>query len=185
MATRRIETAEISTSKENPTVVPTWELWKDKSKIYAKAHSKAEGKDFYTFPNQEGEVFLCNTAFNKYAYFRNPKFQEFLNKHGLTAVKRLDPNRDYRAEACHHGGGEASWSIWTDGAVEHLSIDTGRTDNWREDRRVSDLLYEEQRIVSVSGATYVILEQITDVGDRKGHARVLYTLEDVFELKIA
>jgi len=73
----------------------------------------------------------------------------------------------------------------TDGELEYISTDTGRTDSWREDRRVSDLLYEEQKIISVSGATYVILEQKTDVGDRKGHARVLYTLEDVFELKIA
>jgi hypothetical protein len=121
----------------------------------------------------------------RYAYFRDGGFQKFLDKFGITAVKHEDPNQTFVVRNARYGGGECRSRLRTDGKVDEVSYDSQRTDRWHEECP-GTCAYEGEIIYRVTGATYVVHDQVSHEGDSHNCFHILYTLEkNVSSLKIA
>jgi hypothetical protein len=112
----------------------------------------------------------------RYAFFRDAAFTKFLAEHGISAVKHEDPNRDYVVRNARYGGGECWSRLRTDGKVEEVSYDSLRTERWHEECH-GTCAYEGETTYRVTGATYVIHDQISHEGDSHNCFHILYTLE--------
>jgi hypothetical protein len=122
--------------------------------------------------------------YERYAYFRSEDFQKFLADHNISAVKKEDPNTVFCLRNAWYGGGECSMSIRTDGEVEEISYDSGRTDGWVESCPNTSA-YEGESNVKVSGATWVIVDKVQHEGDSHNSSHILYTLaKDATQLAI-
>lgn len=160
MATRVIKTNEITGTKNNPTKVHSWDLWRDKNFIYVKSHSKADGKNFYKFKNEEGVIGLFNSTKKKYAYFRNKQLQDFLERHGIDFVKHETPNQTFFITSDEY----TEYDIQTDGNIKI---------------EYTEILYN--KYATISNATYaIVVEKWKKNGRTRKH---LYTKENVFELE--
>ena len=120
----------------------------------------------------------------RYAYFRDAEFQAFLDKFGITAIKRENPNRDYTWPAIYCGGGDASSVLWTDGSVQ----ETYKDDEWfleaLKEPGANQNLYHGTTRYTVSGAKWTVMSTAMEYGDRHNTARILYTeVRDVTTLE--
>ena len=113
----------------------------------------------------------------RYAYFRDGSFQKFLDNHGISAVKRENPNRSYRLRSAEYGGGKCRSSIYTDGKVEKKEISGGRTERWQQEIP-NTCAYEDEITVEVTGATWVLHKQSQHEGDRCNGFSILYTMKN-------
>ena len=113
---------------------------------------------------------------NRYAYFRDASFQQFLDRFGITAVKQQNPNTLYTVRNAMYGGGRCRSNIQSDGKIVKLDYDLGRTKQW-EKENPGTCASEVDITYQVTGATWAILSQTQHEGDRHNHSRILYTLE--------
>ena len=113
--------------------------------------------------------------YSRYAYFRSEDFQKFLADHNISAVKKEDPNTIFYLRNAWYGGGECSMSIRTDGKMEKLKYDSGRTEDWEESCPGTSA-YEGETSIKVSGATWVIVDKVQHERDRHNSSHILYTL---------
>lgn len=120
---------------------------------------------------------------NRYAYFRDSSFQEFLDKYGITAVKHEDPNHSYVVRHAEYGGGYCFCNLTTDGTVADVGFDLGRSEEWAEENPgtcASECDYHKE----VTGATWVVVEKRQWEGDNKNYSKILYTLADPTTLEL-
>jgi hypothetical protein len=178
MATRSLT---INAETQFPSTIHTWTVTKSGNQIVAKSSSRAKGKDEYRFPFKEGVLFFYNGNDKKYAYFRSSEFQEFFAKHGISAVKREDPNQTFSVRSHNGGAGHIGYSIRTDGEVREERTG-GQYDN--VDYEIGNACYDSKYLLHVTGATWVILSTSTHYRDNHSSASVLYTLQRVEELEI-
>ncbi len=104
---------------------------------------------------------------SRYVYFRNLEFQNFLEKHNISAVKHEDPNKCYKVSKKNK---KYQSYICTDGEIEVSMMET-----W--ERILS--VYESTSMLKVKKATWVIHTYIL----KSGSFSVLYTLENPLLLK--
>ena len=111
----------------------------------------------------------------RYAYFRDAEFQAFLDKFGITAIKRENPNQRFSAPSIYCGGGSASSELWTDGSV---------TENYEDDEWFLEALkepgsnqnlYHGRSSYMVSGAKWTVMDTAMNYRDSHNAARILYT----------
>lgn len=114
----------------------------------------------------------------RYAFFRNLEFGNFLKEHGLTSVSNENPNRVYNLETANAPYHYAGQKIFTDGETKVVKESFGRTYYWRsKDPKTG--YYEVFRKISVTNASWVIL-----ASEENGRStRILYTQKDFREIK--
>lgn len=131
-----------------------------------------------------GTFGLHTSMREKYLYFRNKEFQDFLDKHGITAVKHEDPNRVYTGFNNHSGWGDAEFYVETDGVVDREDYDR-RDEDWREGRNgCNPNLWSDDTVITVSDATYAIEHVSENYRDNHNNSVILHTLKNVMELDI-
>lgn len=179
MATRSLA---INTETIFPAEVHSWTIERDGNRIYATTTSRANGacEKVWEFPFKIGTLHFYNGNDNAYCYFRDDRFSEFMKKHGLTAVKRADPNRTYSGESHCGGHGTMSHDIRTDGNIEEVRTG-GRFDDYEGE--LGNACYSGQYDYRVTGATWVIWSEVTHYRDNHSSASILYTLDNVYKLK--
>lgn len=184
MATRYLDIAEdFSATKQNPVVIHTWKVWKNhKGQIVCLSHSKANPRRVWVFPFQPGRIGFYNGTDNAYAYFRPKHLQDLLDEFGITKIVRQDPNREYQLRRAKYGGGRSEAEIYTDGKAELVEIDYGRTQYW-EQMYPGTSAWESWQTFRVEGATFAIVDQIYDECGTYSRTKIIYTLEDIFNLK--
>lgn len=184
MATRYLDIAEdFSATKQNPVVIHTWKVWKNhKGQIVCLSNSKANPRRVWVFPFQPGRIGLYNGTDNAYAYFRPKKLQDLLDEFGITKIVRQDPNREYQLRRANYGGGWSDADIYTDGETHLIDIDYGRTQYW-EQMYPGTAAWESWQTFKVEGATFAIVEQTYSEQGSHSHSKILYTLENVFDLR--
>ena len=154
---------------------------------FAKLTLKAPGKKLETLKKgfvipkgsklTDGLIGLSSgPIYNRYAYFRDGSFQKFLDTFGITAVEHADPNGEYTIRHAWYGGGECSSYLLTDGEVESLEVDTGRSQKWSEGPGYT-CAHERDERTAVSGASWAIHQQTQHEGDKHNCFKILYTLE--------
>ena len=118
---------------------------------------------------------------DRYAYFRSNEFQDFLNKHGITAVKHEDPNQKFSGFVSWSGRGEATITVESDGEVDH---------DFESNYSEGVELATGYSHFTVSGATWAIVTVNNFYGDNRNYARILYsnvrnvtTLDSVLPIK--
>ena len=121
----------------------------------------------------------------RYAYFRYETLQEFLDQYKITAISRQDPNKKYKVRSAHYGGGQASYSFWTDGIQKDKQYDFGRTEEW--EREFPGTSAQEADItINVEDATWVVVDQSVQENSRACHSRILYTtMSEILELDLS
>ena len=120
----------------------------------------------------------------RYAYFRDAEFQAFLDRFGITAVKREDPNKCFSAPSIYCGGGDAYQKVWSDGQIDWDYKDAEWWRNASEEPGCNPNLYVGTSYHSVSNATWAVVETYCWYGNRRNYARILYTeVRDVTTLK--
>lgn len=112
---------------------------------------------------------------SRYAYFRESSFQQFLDVHGITAVKHENPNQIFFLRNACYGGGECHMTLLTDGEQVEISCDYGRSEKWQLDNPMTCASEVEQEI-QVTGATWVIVKKRQHERDRHNSSCILYTL---------
>ena len=163
-----------------PVAVHSWTVTKIDHHLIATSSSKASGKNVYRFPFKDGTLFLYNGNAKKYAYFRDMGFQNFLLRHGITAVKREDPNQSYSVRSHEGGNGRIGYALRTDGVVK-----TERTGGlWDNMKDIGNACYDSSYLLHVSGASWVIVSTFNHCFDNHSSAAVLYTLKRVEDLVI-
>lgn len=110
----------------------------------------------------------------RYAYFRKQKFQDFLDKFGITAVKREDPNQTFKGFTAWDGWGEAHYHVDTDG--------TATREDYRDYINVENGNYTGSANIAVSNATWAIVSTDDYYGNSRNHARIIYTQREVTSL---
>ena len=137
------------------------------------------------FKLADGRLGLAGGNINeRYAYFRSAKFQSFLSEHGITAVKKENPNQEYNLRNAHYGGGRCEMSIRTDGQMTEIAFDGGRTSEWQSQPGYT-CAYEGWATVKVTGATYVIVDKVQHEHDSHNGSSILYSVaKDVTKLTI-
>ena len=119
----------------------------------------------------------------RYAYFRDSSFQDFLDKFGLTAVKCENPNQKFSGFSARTGLGIAYQDVFTDGNVTWNYEDTGSREAF-EAPGANPNLYTGREFHSVSDGTWAIVETSCHYGDSHNFARILYTeVKNVIELE--
>ena len=113
--------------------------------------------------------------YSRYAYFRSEDCQKFLNKFGITAVKKEDPNRKFSGFSNYSGWGTASQDVWSDGKVEWDYEDAPGSREIFEAPGANPNLYSGTTYHTVSGATWAIVETKENYRNNHNHAVILYT----------
>lgn len=98
---------------------------------------------------------------DRYAYFRSWNFQEFLSKHGITAVKHEDPNRVFSGFASWSAHGDASITVESDGEVKY---------DFQSSSEATGYAY-----YTVSGASWAIVTVQNYYENNRNYARILYS----------
>lgn len=128
----------------------------------------------------DGVLYLSDgNLYARYAYFHQDYYRSFISRYDISALKRKDPNQLYTLYKVvwdRDGGQYSSETIHTDGHIEEVGKNAGRTTEWQR-RFPGTNSFEEYTMIKVSGATWVIIET---EGDKE--RRELYTLEDVRNL---
>jgi hypothetical protein len=157
MATRVIDVKEGKLSAYEETgrrlTVHTWTISVIGTKIRIESTSRAGGVSAPSFiPLRDGKIFLVNTTDNHYFYFRESRFQEWMEARGIRAIKKENPNQAYSLEDYFwtNQQGRENQTIETDGVTEQLLSD------WKETPRGSSCWWNNKS-VKVTGATYVIV----------------------------
>ena len=133
----------------------------------------------------EGVIGLAGgNILDRYGYFRTIQFQQFLDAHNLTAVKKMEPNRKYVLRNSENREGICMSDIHTDGKIILGKINGGRTALWRKQDPITPY-YEQTEELEVHGATWVILQQLQHEGLANDCFSILFTLKkDVTSLNI-
>ncbi len=113
----------------------------------------------------------------RYAYYRDIKFQEFLEKFGITAVKHEDPNQTFEGFSALTGIGSAFQEVYSDGKVEKEYEDDPGSREEFEQPGCNSSLYRGTIYHTVTGASWAIVETYSDYLDSRNYAKILYTKE--------
>ncbi len=113
--------------------------------------------------------------YSRYAYFRSEEFQKFLNKFGITAIKKEDPNQKFSGFSNFSGWGTASQKVWSDGNIEWDYEDAPGSREIFEAPGANPSLHSGTVYHTVSGATWAIVETAQDYRDNHNYAVILYT----------
>ncbi|WP_019536549.1 hypothetical protein [Paenibacillus ginsengihumi] len=175
MATRQLQIDNsFSGTKDTPVKVHTWDVWREDDKIICYSHSGAARKRKFVFNFEPGTIGLFNGISDAYAYFRKASFQQFLDRHELTAVKKGNPNQEYCLRDSWTTEGREWFEITTDGEILITYDSYGRTLDWIRNGWSS---YEWSYTFEVENATYVII--------KKPYSKIIYTsVKDVTTLDI-
>ena len=105
----------------------------------------------------------------RYAYFRNESLTNFMEKHGLTAIKHEDPNQIFELRHISSGRGDCISTVETDGKNTIINREL--------------LTYTNGSLYSykVSDASWVIITVKDWYGDNRSYSRILYTLNTDLE----
>lgn len=109
---------------------------------------------------------------NRYAYFRDAHFQERLDKLGITAIKRENPNQEFSGRCEHTRLGSASFRVQTDGRMEVAMTDIGEF--------VSDLdnplemEWKQHKLVRVTHANWAVVHRHIHTVSENTDAVLLY-----------
>lgn len=141
-------------------------------------------------PISEGYLFLPRLSSRdkdvRYPHVRTVQFQEFLDKYGVTAVRRENPNGlRFNEENYRDGTSHAVYtSFYTDGVLsERVNDATFFTPDPGTLSHDNGEFYEE-RAVSVTGASWLIRRsEESYYGRSASYTCVLYTLKDVMDLE--
>ena len=99
---------------------------------------------------------------DRYAYFRSKDFQDFLDKHGITAVKHEDPNQKFSGFVSRSGRGKADIIVESDGKIDHDFV-LNRSE-------ATGYAY-----YTVSGASWAIVTVANFYGNNRNYASILYS----------
>lgn len=113
----------------------------------------------------------------RYVYWRDEEFSQFLKDADLTAVSRLElKNGIYciNARTAHYAGGECKTRIWTDGEYEIGDTDFGRSPEW-ESKYPRTSAFESDTPVKIKFPTAIIIETHQHEGNNHNYSRILYT----------
>ena len=116
----------------------------------------------------------------RYAYFRTKKFQEFLNRFGITAVKSLSPNMELKLFIAYGACGASYVNIYTDGDVRHDFADVEYGDPSKGE---NPSCYEGHVRCIISNATWAIVARDVDWRNDRSYSCILYTMRDVMSLE--
>lgn len=118
----------------------------------------------------------------RYAYFQDEEYLEFLRNNHIYAVKKEDPNHLYTLWRCFslEEKKNVQETILTDGEIKEQGKNEGRTSEW-EQKYPESYSFEEFRVVKICGATWVIIT--TENFDDETIRRTLHSLTDISELK--
>ncbi len=138
-------------------------------------------KKCYVIPKgtklSNGIIGLASGPIDKrYSYFRNESFQEFLDEHGISAIRHENPNKNFLIRNASYYGGKCFSYLLTDGESNKVLFDLGRTKSWSEHYHNSHS-YEEEVLTKVSGSTWVIHKQTQNEVNNRNCFSILYTLE--------
>lgn len=117
----------------------------------------------------------------RYAFFRDEDFQNFLEDHGISAVQHENPNKVFRVRNARYGGGNCHSELYSDGTVTRLSYSDGKTADW-ERQSPGTSCFEVNEDFEVTAATWVLHTQSQHEGNSHNCFRILYTLEDPTKL---
>ena len=133
-----------------------------------------------------GTIGLSSGEISKrYVFFRTEEFQNFLDKHGITAVSYRDCKQYFQYELRHarYAGGVCKMKLETDGVVEKVSEDHTQTEIFKQQHPdMQEYLWYET--LGVQNATWVIVTKTQHEGDWNVHARILYTSRNPLTLKL-
>jgi hypothetical protein len=107
---------------------------------------------------------------SRYAFWRGSELTWFMEYFHLTAVKFQNPDGEYVVHNSRYGGGEAKYTINTDGEVETGDIEST---NWG----YTSSCYKELVHKKISGASWVLVDNDIREGDYISWTRILYTQE--------
>lgn len=107
---------------------------------------------------------------------RDKKFVEFLRRHGLSSVRKVNPNQTYFGWDIYSDKGNAHHDIYTDGQ-KNITKDDCRHGNWSNPN-----LYKDFISANVTNASWVIEDSYNFCGDHHSHSIILYTEQDIYTL---
>lgn len=118
----------------------------------------------------------------RYAYFHDRDYLEFLNRNDIYSVKNKEPNCTYTLYKCfsQETGKNVREEIYTDGKILELGKNSGRTQEW-EKKYPGTLSFEEYQVLKAVDATWVIISE--EKGEWSRAKRILYTLKDVYDIQ--
>lgn len=144
-----------------------WEVKLQNGKIIChseRRYSNGIAKCHREFPLRDGVVGLSGgNVKQRYAYFRDVEFVQFLQNYRITTMKRADPDGVYSAPQGHVAGHDIVSHLYADGKVESRY------------RPFCCAGYEGETEWTVSGATWVVL-------DKGGH-KTLITKRPISEMR--
>lgn len=127
--------------------------------------------------NPEIEIVLSNGAiYDRYCSVRDKKFVDFLRRHGLSSVRKVNPNQTYFGWDIYSDKGNAHHDIYTDGQ-KNITKDDCRHGNWSNPN-----LYKDFISANVTNASWVIEDSYNFCGDHHSHSIILYTEQDIYTL---
>lgn len=113
----------------------------------------------------------------RYAYYRDECLQNFMDEHGISFMKRQDPNQTFLVRNARYSEGRCSSVLFTDGNKKEFNCDD--CESPYEDS-VSNAYFSESTSIKVSGATWVLHKQIQYEPNHNNCFSTLYTLEKDF-----
>ena len=109
----------------------------------------------------------------RYAYFRNESLTAFMEKYGLTAISREDPNQVFELRHVDDGRGTCRCVLTTDGSSEYKGAE------------LFERINGSYQSYEVTNASWAIVEKRQWEGDNKNYSRILYTLSnDIYSLDL-
>lgn len=152
-------------------------LWTISKKKDGVVYFQKKGHCNTSGTNPEIEIVLSNGAiYDRYCSVRDKKFVEFLRRHGLSSVRKVNPNQTYYGWDIYSARGNAYHNIYTDGKKDTTEEDC-RNYEWENPN-----LYKNSITVNVSNASWVIEDSYNFWDDHHSHSIILYTTEDIYTL---
>lgn len=109
----------------------------------------------------------------RYVYFRDAQFQQRLDKLGITAIKRENPNGEFIGRCENTQNGTASFLVQTDGKMEVIMTDVGEFTD--ETNNPLEMEWKLQKLVNVSHASWTVLRRHIHTHTESTDAVILYT----------
>ena len=149
-------------------------LWTISKKKDGVVYFQKKGHCNTSGTNPELEIVISNGAiYDRYCSVRDKKFVDFLRRHGLSSVRKVNPNQTY-----------FGWDIYSDKGNAHHDIYTDGQKNITKDdcRHGNPNLYKDFISANVTNASWVIEDSYNFCGDHHSHSIILYTEQDIYTL---
>ena len=131
--------------------------------------------------NLNGEIGLSlDRLSERYAYYRDSEYLNFMEKYGITTVANNDPNKTYFIINARHFSGWQRSNVITDGDLIMINHEELKKSQFGD---IEEYIYNDT--YKVSNASYAVVITNSSAGDKNSHIKKLITLsEDIIELDI-